>query len=103
MDALRGHAPTSESGLEVLQECGRAAQIKIGFAGNVQLFEDRGGQPAGRIEVNTQLVSRVGPAVLDVAPGMGQLSQHIACFSGKEVIQAIARSVDPPDWARRRV
>ena len=47
------HPP--EAGGEVLKEGGRAAQIKIGFAGYAQLFEDCGGQPSGSIEVNARL------------------------------------------------
>ena len=81
----------------------RAAQVKIGFAGYAQFFEDRDGQPAGSIEVNAWPVSRVGPAVCDIAPGMGQLGQQITCFLGKGMIQAAACSVYPPDLARRRV
>ena len=58
VDAITGHAPIAKSGGEVLKEGGRAAQIKIGFAGYAQLFEDSYGQPAGRIEVEAQSVSR---------------------------------------------
>ena len=81
----------------------RAAHIKIGFAGYAQFFEDRDGQPAGSIEVNAWPISRVGPAVRDVAPGMGQLGQQITCFLGKGMLPSAARSVYPPDRARRRV
>ena len=63
--------PTAESGGHVLKEGRRAAQIKIGVAGHAQLFENRGSQPAGSVEIETQSVSRIGPAVLDVAPGVG--------------------------------
>ena len=70
MDAITGHAPTAEPGGEVVKEGRRAAQIEIGFTGYAQLFEDRDGQPAGGIELNAQPVGRVGPAVLDMAPGM---------------------------------
>jgi hypothetical protein len=71
VDAITAHAPTTESGGEILKEGGRAAQIKIGFAGYAQLFEDRDSQAAGSIEIETQAVSRVRPAVLHVAPGVG--------------------------------
>ena len=47
----RATPQSAEAGGQVLEEGGRAAQIKIGFAGYAQLFEDRGGQPAGSIEV----------------------------------------------------
>src|SRR6516162_11821739 len=100
---MAGHAPTAESGGEFLKESWRATKVEIGFAGYAQRFEDRDGQPAGDIEVNAQPVRRVGPAVLNVAPGMGQLGQQIACFSGKGMIPAVPRSIDPPDWARRRL
>jgi hypothetical protein len=67
---MAGHAPTAESGGEVLKESWRATKVEIGFAWYAQLFEDRDGQPAGGIELNAQPVGRVGPAVLDMAPGM---------------------------------
>jgi hypothetical protein len=54
VDAITGHAPTIESGGEILKEGGRAAQIKIGFAGYAHLFENRDGEPAGRIEIDAQ-------------------------------------------------
>ena len=96
-----GLPPTTEPGSEVLKEGGRAAQIKIAFTGYAQLLEDGNGEPANSIVVNAQPVSRVGPAVLDVGPGMGHLSQQFACFSGKGMIQAVPRSIDPPDISLR--
>jgi hypothetical protein len=101
VDAITGHAPTTEPGGEVLKECSRAAQIKIGFAGYAQFFEGRNGQPAGSIEIKAQPVSRRGAAVPDVAPSLWQVGQQIAYFSGEGMIQAAARSIDPPDRARR--
>jgi hypothetical protein len=75
VDAITGHAPTAEPGGKVLEEGGRAAQIKIGFAGYALLLEGRNGQPAGSVEVNAEPVSRLRAAVPDVAPRLGQLGQ----------------------------
>src|SRR5262245_58619389 len=98
-----GHTPTDKSGGEVLKKGGRAAQIKIGFARYAKLLEDCHAQPAGSIEVIAQPVGSAGPAVLDVAAGIGQLREQIACFSGKGMIQVVARSVNPPDRSRLRL
>ena len=68
VDAFMCHTPTAESVGEVGKERGRPAQIKVGFEGYAQLFEDGYGQVAGPIEIETQSVGRVGPAVAHVAP-----------------------------------
>jgi hypothetical protein len=81
VDAIAGHAPTAEPGREVLKEGGRAAQRKVGFAGYAQLFEGRDGQPAGSVEVNAQPVSRLGAAIPDVVPGLGQLKGRLTTTS----------------------
>ena len=114
MNAITGHAPTAEPRGEVLKEGGRAAQIEIGFAGYAQLFEDRDGQPAGRIEVNAKPVSRVGSAILDIAPGMTSLQftlpivirNHLVDKDGAllstvtlKIALRIAVNVEPPNQA----
>jgi hypothetical protein len=45
------HTPIGKSGGEVRKERGWPAQIKPGFEGYAQLFEDRYSQTAGRIEI----------------------------------------------------
>jgi hypothetical protein len=102
VNTLRCHAPSREPGGEVIQKGGRPAHVKIGFARNAQFFEHCDAQSARGIKVNAWSVSRVRPAVRDVAPGIRQLSEQLTCFPGKGMIQAAARRISTIPGAAMR-
>src|SRR5262249_14823116 len=101
MNMISGHTPYRQALGQLSQERRGAAQIELAFTRNADPLEGGNRQMPGSVEIDTALVVRPRPAVLDVAVAVLQLLEQSTRLLAERVLVAIARAVEPPNRVPR--
>src|SRR5271157_3764897 len=103
MHSISSDVPSRKARGQVTQKCRWTAQVEIGVTRHAKLLDRGHVKVAGSIEVGAQLVLRARPAVPYVAPAVRQPLEQAPRLLKERVILAIARPIQPPDFARGRL
>src|SRR5271157_2188846 len=103
MHSISSNAQSRKARGQVTQKCRRAAQVEIGVLRHAKLLDRGHVKVAGSIEVGTQPVLWTRPAVPYMASAMLQRLLQAPRLVKERVIIAIARPIQPPDFARGRL
>src|SRR5215472_6364949 len=102
MDRTRCSAPGVKTCREVAHEGWWPTEVEVRIARHAELAEHRYRKPTGSVEVRSKAISRTRLAVADVASASRERSEQIARLLSKRMIGAVAGSIEPPDFPRRR-
>ena len=87
---------------QIAHEGGRSAHVEVGIARHVQLAKHTHVQASGSVEIQAWAILGIGRAVANVAVAVGQGFEEGTRLLGKSMLAAIAGSMEPPDFPRRR-
>src|SRR5215472_16341381 len=102
MDRPRCSAPGAKTCREVAHEEGWPAEVEVRIARHAELGEHGYRNPTGGVEVRSEAIWRTRLAVADVASAPRERPEQIARLLSERMIGAVAGSIEPPDFPRRR-
>ena len=102
MHSISADAPSHKAPSQVMQKRGRSAQVEIRATRHAKLLDHGHVKVSGCIEVGSKPVLWTWPAVPYVATAMSQPLEQAPGLLEERVLITVARSIQPPDFARRR-
>src|SRR5262252_7093301 len=100
MNALRSDAERRERLFHIGHEAVRSAEVDIGFSWQAERSQHRARQVTDRVIILAQCVTRVGPAVTNVAAASRESQHEAANFCGEGVMLSVAGGVQPQNLPR---
>src|SRR5262245_47105545 len=101
VNPLRRHAQSGHRFFHVRHKASRPAEIDIRLPWEADLFEDGSRQMACSVEIFTDVVARVRPAVTNIAAAARKREHEATDFSDEWMMVPIASCVQPQDLPYR--